>query len=53
MVSQPIKTLIMEDDPTVAELHRRFLLAIDGFSLVGKAKTARKPFHTLTAARST
>lgn len=47
MVSQPIKTLIMEDDPTVAELHRRFLLAIEGFSLVGKAKNGKEALSYL------
>jgi len=46
-MSQPIKTLIMEDDPTVAELHRRFLLAIEGFSLVGKAKNGKEALSYL------
>jgi two-component system, CitB family, response regulator MalR len=32
-----IKTLIVEDDPMVAEINRRYLELIDGFELVGSA----------------
>lgn len=47
MPNQPIRTLIVEDDPTVAELHRRFVLAVDGFTVVGKAKNGKEALSYL------
>jgi two-component system, CitB family, response regulator MalR len=32
-----IKTVIVEDDPMVAEINRRYLEQIEGFELVGMA----------------
>jgi two-component system, CitB family, response regulator len=36
---KPIRTLIVEDDPRISELHRRFVDKIDDFELVGVANT--------------
>jgi response regulator of citrate/malate metabolism len=47
MENQSIRTLIVEDDPTVAELHRRFVLAVEGFTVVGKAKNGREALSYL------
>jgi CitB family two-component system response regulator MalR len=39
-----IKTIIVEDDPMVAEFNRRYLEKIDGFELVGMFSTVENAF---------
>ena len=35
----PIEILIIEDDKRIADIHRRFIEKIDGFSVIGAAHT--------------
>jgi two-component system CitB family response regulator len=35
----PIEILVIEDDKRIADIHRRFIEKIDGFSVVGAAHT--------------
>ena len=39
---ETIKVLIVEDDPTVADLHRRFVSIIDGFSVSSIARNGKE-----------
>lgn len=41
MTHVPIRTLIVEDDPQIAELHRRLLERAGGFEVLGSAETLR------------
>ena len=36
-----IKVLIVEDDPMVRDIHRRFIASIEGFTVVGEAATGK------------
>lgn len=38
MTASPTRVLIVEDDPMVMELHRRFVKSVDGFEVVGVAQ---------------
>jgi len=38
-MTQVIEVLIIEDDPRIADIHRRFIEKIDGFAVVGSAHT--------------
>ncbi|MBP1763800.1 MAG: dcuR [Firmicutes bacterium] len=42
-----IKVLIVEDDPMVAELNRRYLEQIEGFQLIAMARTANEALSLL------
>lgn len=44
-----IKVLIVEDDPMVAELNRRYLEKLDGFSLAGIANNSEQALAYLTS----
>jgi len=37
-----IQVLIVDDDPTVAELHRKFVSILDGFEVIAVAKTGKE-----------
>lgn len=42
-----IQVLIVDDDPTVADLHRRFVSVIDGFEVIGIARTGKEALTLL------
>ncbi len=42
-----IQVLIVDDDPTVADLHRRFVSVIDGFEVIGIARTGQEALTLL------
>lgn len=44
---EKIKVLIVDDDPTVADLHRRFVSVIDGFEVIGIARTGKEALTLL------
>src|SRR5690606_31889698 len=42
MTDKPIEVLIVEDDPRIAEINRRFTEKEEGFSVVGIARTGEE-----------
>ena len=42
-----IKVVIVEDDPMVRDIHRRFIASIDGFTVVGEAGTGKAALDLL------
>ena len=38
-MSKPIEILIIEDDIRIADIHKRFIEKIEGFTIVGSAHT--------------
>lgn len=42
-----INVLIVEDDPMVADIHKRFVSALDGFKVVGEAKDGSEALKIL------
>ena len=41
-MTHPIEVLIIEDDKRVADIHRRFIEKIDGFTVIGSAHTGEE-----------
>jgi|GEM_PF-6765618 len=41
-MTPPIEVLIVEDDPRIAEINRRFTEKVEGFVVVGMAKTGEE-----------
>ena len=37
-----IQVLIVEDDPMVSDIHRKFITSIDGFAVTGIASTGKE-----------
>ncbi|WP_320668766.1 response regulator [Patulibacter defluvii] len=50
-MSDPWRTLIVEDDPVVAEVHRRLVARTPGFAVVGVAATAAEALRLLPLKR--
>lgn len=48
-MSKLIEVLIIEDDPRIADIHRRFIDKIDGFIVVGSAHTGAEAKDWITA----
>lgn len=46
--SNSIRVLIVEDDPMVADINKRFTEAVDGFSVVGTARNGKQAIEYLT-----
>lgn len=44
-----IRVLIVEDDPMIAELHRRFVQSVDGFVVVGEARDGKAAAEQIAA----
>ncbi len=40
-MNDPVRVLVVDDDPTVVEIHSRFVLSIDGFTLAGSSTNGR------------
>ena len=49
MIKKPnsIKVIIVEDDPMVRDIHRRFIASIEGFTVVGEAGTGKAALELL------
>jgi len=47
-VREPLRVLVVEDDPVAAEAHRTYVDRITGFHCVGVARTAARALHLLT-----
>lgn len=45
--SNSIKVIIVEDDPMVRDIHRRFIASIDGFTVVGEAASGKSALELL------
>ncbi|PPJ27890.1 hypothetical protein C5E45_15975 [Nocardia nova] len=50
MTGQPIRVLIVEDEPRIAEAHRSYVARVAGFEPVGVAATGRDALRTATHA---
>lgn len=50
MSAPPIRTLVVDDDPAVRRLHAAYLSALDGFALVGSARTGAEGIRLLAGA---
>lgn len=46
------RTLIVEDDPMVASVHRRLVAAVPGFAVVGVVDTAERAIRTVAMTRA-
>jgi two-component system response regulator DctR len=47
-MNEPIRVLVVDDDPTVVEIHSRFVLSIDGFALAGSCTNGLNALKRLT-----
>lgn len=45
--SAEIRVIIVEDDPMVADIHRRFIASMPGFSIVGSASDGKKALQLI------
>nr|WP_318539210.1 hypothetical protein [Terribacillus saccharophilus] len=48
-----IKVLIVEDDPMVSELNKRYVKQMSGFATVGVLRIIRKPLNSFSKMKST
>lgn len=51
MSKAPVRVLIVEDDPMIAELHRRFIQSVNGFVVVGEARDGKAATEQVAALR--
>lgn len=51
MTQQPIEVLIVEDDPRIAEIHRRFTEKVEGFQVIATATTGGQAQEWLEVVR--
>lgn len=45
-----LKVLIVEDDPMVMEIHRNYIISVDGFSIAGTASNGREALDIIRTA---
>ena len=45
-----LKVLIVEDDPMVMEIHRNYIISVDGFSIAGTASNGREALDIIRSA---
>ena len=46
---EPIKVLVVDDDPTVAEIHSRYVMSVEGFSLIGVCSNGKDALAKLAS----
>jgi response regulator of citrate/malate metabolism len=51
-MSEPIRVLVVEDDPITAEAHAAYVARVDGFAVAGLAHTGHEAFRMLRDARA-
>jgi two-component system, CitB family, response regulator DctR len=49
-MEEQIRTLIVEDDPMVLEVNKQFVLATEGFDIVGLARSGKEALQLITEA---